>query len=405
MPGPGYKRKGTRRPSGGHVGRRTPSVPSYSSPRSIEGPSRAPSRSPVSAPAPTAAPSRAPSPRQRLKAVRRAYKTGRRTLPGLDPEQTEVASKVLSQGLKEDATKKELQAAAETGLVESDFRNLPGGHADSEGWRQERRSLYPNPRNVKASAKRYFQETEAAGKGRGMTSGQLAQAVQRSAFPERYDERKGEARKIRKAFVKGRAPKPVKPKKAVLSKIPKPFRSEGRGDKRTPAENAAVGGSPTSDHLTTSKGAYAADLPADDDLAKRIAKRLGMRSHTGTNEVTKGGYRYQMIWQDDGHYDHIHLGARKTDTPSSPASTASSGAVSGGYTGASTAPGAATSAGSTVGGASRSRGRSLLSENPRQLLRRLLSERVYGDEEEETERVKPVTRQTVRQKKTKLGLT
>lgn len=50
------------------------------------------------------------------------------------------------------------RAAAQTGLVESNLRNLNYGDADSEGWRQERKSLYPNPTNVKASAKRFYKE-------------------------------------------------------------------------------------------------------------------------------------------------------------------------------------------------------------------------------------------------------
>lgn len=50
------------------------------------------------------------------------------------------------------------RAAAQSGLVESNLRNLNYGDADSKGWRQERASLYPNPTNVKASAKRFYKE-------------------------------------------------------------------------------------------------------------------------------------------------------------------------------------------------------------------------------------------------------
>lgn len=124
------------------------------------------------------------------------------TLPGLGPSESSVARKVLAQG--RGATKKEKLAAAETGLVESGFRNLPGGDADSEGWRQERRMYYPNPRNVKASADRFFSEAKASRSSLGARSaGELAQSVQRSAYPERYDERKPEANAIVKAFERG----------------------------------------------------------------------------------------------------------------------------------------------------------------------------------------------------------
>jgi hypothetical protein len=50
------------------------------------------------------------------------------------------------------------RAAVQTGLVESGGRNLPGGDQDSQGWRQERTSLYRNPRNVKASVRRFRDE-------------------------------------------------------------------------------------------------------------------------------------------------------------------------------------------------------------------------------------------------------
>src|SRR5690606_5867040 len=126
--------------------------------------------------------------------------------------------------------------------AESGMANLAYRDRGARGWRHERASLYPNPRNVKASAKRFFQETAAAGRGKGVTAGTLAQSVQRSAYPERYDERRSEARKIVKAYTRGKKVGPKKlpgpwegAQRAVLSKIPRSFRPEGRGDKRTPA--------------------------------------------------------------------------------------------------------------------------------------------------------------------------
>ena len=143
----------------------------------------------------------------------KAVKAG--PLPGLGPEESRVARKVLKTGAKLGATKKEKLAAAETGLVESGFKNLSYGDADSAGWRQERSMYYPNPTNVKASAKRFFTETKTdtgGGRGRGETAGQLAQTVQASAFPERYDEHKPEAAAILHAFNKGTL-KPAQQKK------------------------------------------------------------------------------------------------------------------------------------------------------------------------------------------------
>lgn len=145
-----------------------------------------------------------------LRRLRSKARSSNAPLPGLDAEQTKVARKVLKTGRKVGADRKELLSAAETGLVESGFRNLPGGDADSAGWRQERQSLYPTgaqgPTNVKAAASRYFQEakTDTGGaRGRGQTAGELAQTIQASAFPERYDEHRPEAAAILNAFEKG----------------------------------------------------------------------------------------------------------------------------------------------------------------------------------------------------------
>jgi cell wall-associated NlpC family hydrolase len=109
---------------------------------------------------------------------------------------------VLRRGVKAGATRKEKLAAAETGLVESGFQNLPGGTSDSQGWRQERASIYPNPRNVKAGARRFFSEAKEQS---GATAGELAANVQRPAeqYRGRYDEVKPEANAILKATERG----------------------------------------------------------------------------------------------------------------------------------------------------------------------------------------------------------
>jgi hypothetical protein len=271
---------------------------------------------------------RGPSPAEirakKINAVRKDLRQGKKTLPGLDTEQTKVAAKVLSTGLKAGATRKELLASAETGLVESGMRNLNYGDADSLGWRQERTSQYgvKNATNVKGGAQRFFQESVSdtgGSRGKGQTAGQLAQTIQGSAFPERYDQVKPQAKPIVKAFLKGQAPEKTKKKpggwagskKAALSLIPRNVRAEGRGDKRTPEENSAVGGAANSDHLTTNTKAYAADIPPDAKTYAKLRKELGLPpASTGEDTVTKDGYRYQLIFGSQyGHGDHIHVGA------------------------------------------------------------------------------------------------
>src|SRR4051794_2397557 len=104
----------------------------------------------------------------------------------LTREQRRVATIIYRRGRRKHVRPKSLLAAIETGLVESGLRNLPGGSGTSVGWRQETASSYPgiNRRNVAGGADRFFQEIKAKGGSRRFGSaGQLAQAVQRSAYP------------------------------------------------------------------------------------------------------------------------------------------------------------------------------------------------------------------------------
>lgn len=130
-------------------------------------------------------------------------------LPGLDAEQAQVTRTVLRRGERVRATRKEKLAAVETGLVESNMRNLDYGDADSKGFRQERTSLYGDgpagPTNVKAAADRLYREMRTdLGTATAPTPGLLAQAAQGSAYPERYDERAPQAKAILRAYDKGK---------------------------------------------------------------------------------------------------------------------------------------------------------------------------------------------------------
>lgn len=157
---------------------------------------------------------------QAKNAVRKSRVASKLPIPYEEsPEQQKVARTVLRTGKEEGATRKELMAAAETGIVEAPyFKNPKGGDADSEGWRQERTSIYgtgpQGPTNVKASARRFFEEAKTDPSipgGKGETAGQLAQTVQGSAYPERYEEHRGEAAAILRAFSGGQpSPKAVK---------------------------------------------------------------------------------------------------------------------------------------------------------------------------------------------------
>ncbi len=77
-----------------------------------------------------------------------------------------------------------------------------------------------------------------------------------------------------------------------------------------------------SDHWVGSPNSYAVDLDstgcsmtypggAADHTAQALAEALGMPRHTGIVDVIHGAYRFQLIWQASGHYDHVHIGVKR----------------------------------------------------------------------------------------------
>lgn len=94
------------------------------------------------------------------------------------------------------ANPKERLGLWEAGIVESGLRNLQFGDADSLGALQERTSIFGRAHalNPYASAVRFLQDAISKRPWRG-TAGTLAQAVQRSNFPAKYDAVAGAARK------------------------------------------------------------------------------------------------------------------------------------------------------------------------------------------------------------------
>lgn len=73
-----------------------------------------------------------------------------------------------------------------------------------------------------------------------------------------------------------------------------------------------------SDHFKGNESTYAVDLACSgeegDKLLAHIMTWFGKPDYTGGSwlNVVKDGYRYQFGWKVKGHYDHIHIGVKKT---------------------------------------------------------------------------------------------
>lgn len=118
--------------------------------------------------------------------------------PDRDPE---IAKTVYNVGLERGADDRVLLSAMETGWVESHMNNLDCGHEDSLGVFQQRPSQgWGTPEQIMdpvyASNKYYDQAIPNAADNPDWTAGQVAQSVQRSAYPERYDEAQPKAEEM-----------------------------------------------------------------------------------------------------------------------------------------------------------------------------------------------------------------
>jgi hypothetical protein len=113
------------------------------------------------------------------------------------PDQRRIARTIDQVGKRRGASRKQRKAALETALVETRLSNPRGGSGTSAGWRQEIDTYgsVGKRTNVRGAARRFFAEAKGADRP-GLPSGALAQAVQRSAFPERYGQHAGEAGKL-----------------------------------------------------------------------------------------------------------------------------------------------------------------------------------------------------------------
>jgi hypothetical protein len=96
------------------------------------------------------------------------------------------------------ASTKVLLALMEAGIVESGMRNLNYGDRDSVGFLQQRPSMgWPNPRDVPTATRSFVLRAMPKEKlYPNRTAGMLAQSVQVSAYPDKYDQVEPQARSV-----------------------------------------------------------------------------------------------------------------------------------------------------------------------------------------------------------------
>jgi len=115
----------------------------------------------------------------------------------LTPQQQRVLTAFLRAAGRKKASPKKLKALVAAGLVEANLGNPDYGDRDSIGSLQERSHYGSRSRRLDPyqAALRFLSEAEQLDRPQ-YSAGQLAQAVQRSAFPGRYDQRGAEAEAI-----------------------------------------------------------------------------------------------------------------------------------------------------------------------------------------------------------------
>lgn len=108
----------------------------------------------------------------------------------LDEEQLGIVSQIVSIGKKRELSPRAWQVAIQAGMTESGLRNLNYGDRDSLGIFQMRPSMgWGTPAQVTNppyQINKFFDVLESVPGWERMRPGDAAQAVERSAFPERY---------------------------------------------------------------------------------------------------------------------------------------------------------------------------------------------------------------------------
>ena len=120
------------------------------------------------------------------------------------PPDPKAAQAICSVARRLGASDKVLLAAYEAAIVESGVHSLPFGDLDSIGLFQQRDSwgTYAQRMNPVWASEQFISRAIRQNEP-WMTAGQLAQDVQVSAFPERYDQRRVQALSLISTYCSG----------------------------------------------------------------------------------------------------------------------------------------------------------------------------------------------------------
>jgi hypothetical protein len=134
--------------------------------------------------------------------LRSASAAGRDRILRIVASSQGIASILLSRARAKHASARPTKALIAAGLVESNLRNLGHGDRDSVGVLQQRPSQgWGHAADPAGAADDFLDRAiNLNATGKYKTAGQLAQAVQRSAYPERYDQRGSDAQRIIQAL-------------------------------------------------------------------------------------------------------------------------------------------------------------------------------------------------------------
>lgn len=120
-----------------------------------------------------------------------AGNSGQKTV-SLNAAQLGIASRIIALGSQRGLAPRAWQVAIQAGMTESHLTNLPGGDRDSRGIFQMRPSAgWGTPEqvtNVDYEINTFYTHLQAVHGWQQMPPGDAAQAVERSAFPQRYQE-------------------------------------------------------------------------------------------------------------------------------------------------------------------------------------------------------------------------